>query len=166
MRKQIMLPFILSLLFVWTAGCAEGAPDSAGTGSGVSVESGESVGSGESAAVDVDLTSLSSTMVYAEVYNIMMNPNDYIGKTIKMRGPYVTSFYDQTGMNYHYVLIEDAAACCQQGMEFKLPEDFAFPQDYPEVNTEIEVAGVFGSYDEQDYTYYYLEAEGLSVIGG
>ena len=36
--------------------------------------------------VDVDLTRLSSTMVYSEVYNMMNAPGDYIGKTIKMTG--------------------------------------------------------------------------------
>lgn len=36
--------------------------------------------------VDVDLTRLSSTMVYSEVYNMMTVPGDYIGKTIKNDG--------------------------------------------------------------------------------
>ena len=39
--------------------------------------------------VDVDLTRLSSTMVYSEVYNMMYTPGDYIGKTIKMTGQFV-----------------------------------------------------------------------------
>ena len=44
--------------------------------------------------VDVDLTSLSSTMVYSEVYNMMNAPGDYIGKTIKMTGQFV--YYETT----------------------------------------------------------------------
>ena len=36
--------------------------------------------------VDVDLTVLSSTMVYAEVFNMMLSPDDYIGKTIRITG--------------------------------------------------------------------------------
>ena len=39
--------------------------------------------------VDVDLTRLSSTMLYSEVYNMMNAPGDYIGKTIKMTGQFV-----------------------------------------------------------------------------
>lgn len=163
MRKKGMLLVLSILLLVWTAGCAGTAPESNDSASK------ESNGSGESAAsadVDIDLTSLSSTMVYAEVYNITTNPDDYVGKTIRMRGPYRTSYFDVTDLNYHYVLIEDAAACCQQGIEFKLPGDFAYPQDYPSVDTEIEVAGVFGSYDELEYTYYYLEVDEMSVVEG
>lgn len=38
--------------------------------------------------IDVDLTALSSTMVYSEVYNIITNPEDYIGKTVKMHGQF------------------------------------------------------------------------------
>ena len=38
--------------------------------------------------IDVDLTLLSSTMVFSEVSNILSNPPDYAGKTIKMRGIY------------------------------------------------------------------------------
>ena len=35
---------------------------------------------------DVDLTTLSSTMVYSEVYNMMCEPDRYLGKRIKMNG--------------------------------------------------------------------------------
>lgn len=31
---------------------------------------------------DVDLTKLSSTMVYSKVYNMMFTPENYIGKTV------------------------------------------------------------------------------------
>ena len=37
-------------------------------------------------SVDVDLTTLSSTMVYSEVFNMMMEPIAYEGQTIKMDG--------------------------------------------------------------------------------
>ena len=33
---------------------------------------------------DVDLTQLSSTLVYAEVYNMASNPQSYVGKTVRM----------------------------------------------------------------------------------
>ncbi len=35
--------------------------------------------------VDVDLTKLSSTMVYSEVYHLIYNPDDYIAKPLKWR---------------------------------------------------------------------------------
>ena len=44
--------------------------------------------------IDVDLTVLSSTMVYSEVYNMMVS-RKIIGKTVKMKGPLI-SLYEET----------------------------------------------------------------------
>ena len=38
--------------------------------------------------VDVDLTKLSSTMVYSEVYNMMSSPESYMGKRVRMKGSF------------------------------------------------------------------------------
>lgn len=70
--------------------------------------------------VDVDLTSLSSTMVYSEVYNMMNAPGDYIGKTIKMTGQFVYYENPDTKAQYFTCIIGDAMACCSQGLEFVL----------------------------------------------
>ncbi len=46
--------------------------------------------------VDVDLTVLSSTMVYSEVYNMLYNdPAHYLGKTVKARGIFYLSARDR-----------------------------------------------------------------------
>jgi hypothetical protein len=113
--------------------------------------------------IDVDLTTLSSTMVYAEVYNMMTVPNEYMGKTIKMGGQYYANYYEETGLYYHCVIIADATACCQQGLEFKWNGDHTYPDDYPADNSEIEVVGVFGSYDELGQTYYYLAVDNITI---
>ena len=41
---------------------------------------------GTAEGIDVDLTALSSTMVYAEVYNMITAPEQYRGKVVKMEG--------------------------------------------------------------------------------
>lgn len=93
--------------------------------------------------IDVDLTSLSSTMVYSEVYSMMYDPDSYIGKTVKMNGLFTVYHDESTGNNYFACIIQDATACCSQGMEFVLTDDYAYPSDYPEVGSEITVTGVF-----------------------
>ncbi len=99
--------------------------------------------------VDVDLTVLSSTMVYSEVYNMMVTPEDYLGKTVKMEGM-AASFYDEiTGNTYYACIISDATACCSQGIEFVLAEGY----DYPEDGEDVCVSGVFDLYTEGEYTY-------------
>lgn len=109
--------------------------------------------------IDIDLTEMSSTMVYSEVYNIMNDPETYIGKTIKMRGEYYNySSYDGT-VFFPACVIADATACCQQGIEFVLADG-----KYPEEGTEVTVNGTFRAYiDETDGgTYYHLEDAVLS----
>lgn len=102
---------------------------------------------------DVDLTKLSSTMVYSEVFNMMSKPDDYLGKTVKMDGQYTVYHDDITGADYYACIIQDATACCAQGIEFILKEDYAYPDDYPQEGEEIVVVGVYDTYMEGEYQY-------------
>lgn len=113
--------------------------------------------------VDVDLTVLSSTMVYSEVYNMLyFYPEDYYGKTVKMTGQFnVYQWVDESGvvadMPVAYAcIISDATACCAEGVEFVLKDDLAYPDDYPELGAEITVIGEFQSYEENGMTWYHL----------
>lgn len=110
-------------------------------------------GSAKAEGVDVDLTVLSSTMVYSEVYNMMMKPDDYKGKVIKMKGQYVPYLDEATGNRYFACFISDATACCSQGIEFCLTEDYSFPDDYPEEGDTICVEGTFDTYIEDGGLY-------------
>ena len=107
--------------------------------------------------IDVDLTSLSSTMVYSEVYNMMGSPEEYVGKKVKMEGTYAMYHDDTTDKDYFACIIQDATACCQQGMEFQLTDDYKYPDDYPKQDSNITVVGVFDTYDEADGTYCTLK---------
>jgi len=111
----------------------------------------------------VDLTSLSSTMVYAEVNNMMTNPEKYIGKTIKMSGTCYNEFIFGIG-TYHYVIIEDATACCAQGMEFIWNGEHINTVDYPKEQAKIEVTGIFDSYEKFDGIRYYILADDISIL--
>ena len=103
---------------------------------------------------DVDLTVLSSTMVYSEVYNMLVTPEDYLGKTVKANGAFKVAKGD--GRYYFMCVIADATACCSQGLEFILADGRAYPDEYPPVDTEITVTGVFDTYYEGDQRYCQL----------
>lgn len=106
--------------------------------------------------IDVDLTELSPNMVYATVYDMMFSPDRYTGKNVKMKGMFI-SYHDETTDKYYFAcFITDAAACCSQGMEFILNDEYVFPDDYPEEGSEIVVEGVFGTYNEEGTTYVSL----------
>ena len=104
--------------------------------------------------IDVDLTSLSSTMVYAEVNNMLTDPDAYLGKTVKMHGSFAV--YEGEARNYYACIISDATACCSQGIEFVLDGAYAYPADYPELGSEVTVTGIFDTYSEDGRLYCQL----------
>jgi len=112
--------------------------------------------------VDVDLTVLSSTMVYSEVYNMLyFYPEDYYGKTVKANGIFaiyqmVVDGVTQPDPVAYACIIADATACCAEGKEFVLEGDYTYPDDYPELGAEITVIGEFQSYEENGMTWYHL----------
>ena len=140
-----------------------------GEGDGGQQETGDNAGSAEDPDapdysdatpdldnIDVDLTQLSSTMVYSEVYNMMMKPDDYLGKTVKMSGQ-SASYHDEASNKYYYAcVIQDATACCSQGIEYCLDSSFKSPEDYPEDGSEVTLVGVFDTYYEDGYRYMTL----------
>lgn len=114
--------------------------------------------------VDVDLTVLSSTMVYGEVYNMMVAPESYVGKTVKMDGLF-SAFHDETTDKYYFAcIIQDATACCAQGIEFELTDEYSYPDDYPEEGGDICVIGVFDTYEESGNTYCTLRNARLDTV--
>lgn len=108
----------------------------------------------EAKSVDLDLTKLSSTVVYSEVYNMLITPDDYKGKIVKMKGQFNQYTDEETGKIYNTVIIPDATACCQQGLEFELP-DKTNPNF--EQNTEITVVGTFNTYSDGKFLYCHLK---------
>lgn len=120
-------------------------------------------------SVDIDLTVMNSDMVYSTVYQFMVDPDSYIGKTVKMEGQYYATWYEPTSQYYHYVIIADAAACCSQGLEF-IWEDGShiYPDDYPADDTNVCVTGTFETYyeteDGTEYLYCRLSNATMEVL--
>ena len=101
------------------------------------------------ADVDIDMTEMSSDMVYATVYQLMTDPDTYVGKKIRIKGNYSPYWYDATSQYYHYAIIQDATACCSQGLEFVLADtSLTYPDDYPAEGDEIVVTGTYETYTE------------------
>ena len=100
--------------------------------------------------VDYDLTQMSSDMVYATVYQMMVMPEEYEGKTFRIDGNFYATYYEATKKYYFYCVIQDATACCAQGMEFVWENGtHIYPDEYPEDNAEIVVEGTFETYKEE-----------------
>ena len=114
--------------------------------------------------VDVDLTKLSSSMVYGQVYDMVYSSDNYVGKKVRAKGNFSYFKDEETGKEYFAVLISDATACCSQGIEFVLADTSAvYPDDYPPLNSEITVVGEFDYYKENYSTYCQLLNAELST---
>ena len=107
--------------------------------------------------IDIDLTVLSSNMVYSEVFNMIYMPDEYIGKKVKMEGSFIRYHDEENGQDYYASIIKDAAQCCQQGIEFIPAEDYSYPDDFPAEGESICVIGVFDKYTEEDGYYITLK---------
>ena len=135
MKRRILLPLLLAGFLLLPACASRNAAD---------FYAGED-------GIDLDLTRLSSTMVYSEVYNMRYEPEEYYGKVVRIQGLFSAYENPITGEPYFNCIIPDATACCSQGLQF-FPADgdsLVYPDDYPENGDTVTVVGTF-SRDEQN----------------
>ena len=106
------------------------------------------------AAVDVDLSVMDSDMIYATVYQMMSDPEQYVGKTFRIEGKFYVTYDEMTKYQYYYCVIKDATECCAQGLEFVWGDgSHIYPDEYPTDGTEVIVDGTFELYMENDSRY-------------
>ena len=109
----------------------------------------------EDLKIDYDLTNMSSTMIYAEVFNMLIEPEKYENKRVKMKG-FFTIYNEGSKDEVYSVIVPDATACCQQGIEFF----YDFKDNIPVANSEITVTGIFNVHMLSDgISYNYIKAE-------
>ena len=107
---------------------------------------------------DFDLTKMSATMIYSTIFDMLIMPEDYVEKVIKVKGWFETYTNPETGELFYAVVVPDATACCQQGLEFIWPGDHHYPADFPEPGQDITVTGRYKLVDMDGFAYNYLEA--------
>lgn len=108
--------------------------------------------------VDLDLTKMSATMIYTTIFDMLVMPEDYVEKNIKVKGWFETYTDPYTGEIYYAVVVPDATACCQQGLEFVWPGNHTYPDDFPKPGEDITITGLYKIIETDGVTYNYLEA--------
>ena len=69
--------------------------------------------------VEIDLSKMNADLAYAFIFQIIVEPEKYEGKTVRMNGTY-EAYYDNAPYGRHdYCIITDVLACCAQGLEFE-----------------------------------------------
>ncbi|MBR1393027.1 MAG: hypothetical protein IJ561_04255 [Ruminococcus sp.] len=114
--------------------------------------------------IDVDLTSLSQTLGYAQLNTMLQDPASYLGQKVKAKGTFAYTTDPTTGGEYFAVFIQDVSACCNQELEFVLSGDFSYPEDYPEIGAEIVIEGTFNQYEENGWKYCQLKDASMEVV--
>lgn len=109
----------------------------------------------DAGAVDIDLTKLNSTMLYAVVFDMMNDPEKYNGKSVRMSGQLAVYQEEEGGGDVFFAcVIADAAACCQQGLEFTPVSAHKWPDDFPAEGGDISIAGKCSMYTGADGRMY------------
>ncbi len=108
------------------------------------------------ADIDLDLTTMSATMVYSEVSSMIASPEDYVGLIVKMDGTSASYYDDTTNKTYYACIIKDATACCAQGIEYDLMEEYG-KDAYPADEGFVSVIGEFSTYEEEGQPYITLK---------
>lgn len=117
--------------------------------------------------IDVDLNNLNANVVYSQVFLMMTEPDKFIGKRIRMSGQfnvYAAQEGNPSGVTEYYaIIIADAQACCQQGIEFVWP-GHTYPEGFPEVKSNASVTGIFEVYEENGKKYCRLIADTVEPL--
>jgi len=112
--------------------------------------------------IDLDLTKMSATMIYTTIFDMLVMPEDYVEKNIKLKGWFETYTDQLTGEIFYAVVVPDATACCQQGLEFVWLGDHKYPEDFPKEGADLTVTGIYKLIENDGITYNYIEASSLN----
>lgn len=108
--------------------------------------------------VDFDLSTMKPNMVYAQVFDMLVSPETYENKIIRMKGNFEIYEASEIMGKSYAVIIYDALACCQQGIEFR----YDFENNLPEKGAEIIVTGKFVLSElESGISYNFVQADSV-----
>ncbi len=112
--------------------------------------------------IDIDLTKASKTIIYATVFNMVVEPDDFIGKTVRVSGNFRVFEDDYSDDRYYAIIIPDATACCETGIEFIWEGEHNYPEDYPAVEQKITITGKYNVMEFEDgVSYFYLDVSDI-----
>lgn len=102
-------------------------------------------------AIDIDLSDVSAIVAFSQVSNMYAEPWNYVGAVIRIRG--ILDYYEsEDGQRRDMIVVQDAAACCGQGIEIVWRNDIS--QSGPEAccGKEVTVTGRFDLCQEGGYS--------------
>ncbi|MDR2743192.1 MAG: hypothetical protein LBB98_13725 [Treponema sp.] len=160
------------LLLAVLAGCGAGngaavQRNTAGTRSVTLPDSGTAdTGGKKTAGTAEPVVEIKEKMFIAQTNDVYLNPEEYMGKTIKLEGLFKSYPVEEYGSSYCFV-IRYGPGCCgndgSAGFEVAWDGEPASENPYPEENAWVEATGVLKTYEEDNYPYLYLSLSSLNV---
>ena len=121
--------------------------------------------SGNTAGVDIDLTIMTDEMAGTVFHNVMMNIDEHLGYTIRIRGPHESFLLNNDYI--HFIFIgnadggDDVEDCCGSVIEFVF-DDELFQR--PQSEDIVEVTGVLTMMLEEDFEFVVVMADSVVVV--
>jgi hypothetical protein len=108
----------------------------------------------------------------AQTNDVYLNPEDYMGRTIKYQGIFKAVFPDDAHDPYCFVIRYGPGCCGNDGSAgFEVawnapggPGGEAAAVEYPQEDAWVEALGTLKSYEEDGYPYLYLALSSLTVL--
>lgn len=108
-----------------------------------------------------DVIEIKEKMFIAQINDIYLNADDYMGKTVKYEGLFDSYTWAEKKKTYNYV-IRFGPGCC--GTDGNAGFEIEWDGEYPKLNDWVEVIGVLETYEEDGYNYLRVRATSLSVL--
>jgi len=118
----------------------------------------------ESPVSKKDVVEIKEKMFISQVNDVYLNPEDYLGKTIKLEGLFkMEQGYDKA---YCFVLRYGPGCCGNDGnIGFEVAWDNNKKKQYPGVDSWVEATGELKKYEEDgDMEFLYLDLVSLNVL--
>ncbi|MDR1930226.1 MAG: hypothetical protein LBQ44_06290 [Treponema sp.] len=105
---------------------------------------------------------ITEKMFIAQTNDVYLNPEDYLGKTIKLEGLFKTETYTDLSKTYCFVL-RFGPGCCGNDGSAGFEVIWSGDHPYPKEDAWVEAEGVLSTYEEEGYPYLYLALSQLNV---
>jgi zinc transport system permease protein len=119
--------------------------------------------------LDSAVIEIKEKMFIAQVNDVFLNPDDYLGKTIKLEGIFKEEKYLIGDTAYFFVLRYGPGCCGSDGNAgFEVAWDETALEgegpSYPNVDDWVEATGRLDYYEEDGYPYLYLALSSLRTL--
>jgi uncharacterized membrane protein YcgQ (UPF0703/DUF1980 family) len=119
----------------------------------------------ENRVSDDDILEITEKMFIAQVNDVYLNSEDYLGKTIKLEGIFKCEQFYGDDESYCFVIRYGPGCCGTDGNAgFEVKWDKERLQPYPAVESWVEATGTLKMEEEDDYQYLYLDLSSLAVL--